>query len=233
MTEQNTILHTVLQWLQWKMNQISIQPSMVRYSIGIHLVVFLSEMFVVVACVIIWLCTNSPLQDCCKVLLITSKHPTHSNTGTFTGCWVVLYPLVCPQWPHEVRETNAHPLANAVCKIGWNHGWSNGPTMMALWVVRSILGGPLKMRVNFKLLHHWHMDFRMFFLWWLRTILLEIDFKQNQTTWKTLITYGDKKSWSPNGPSRWTSRSPRRFIGRLGRPVILHTAMRVHFELSE
>ena len=29
-------------------------------------------------------CTDSPLQDCCIVLLITSKHSTHSNTGTLT-----------------------------------------------------------------------------------------------------------------------------------------------------
>ena len=114
----------------------------------------------------------------------------------------------------------------AVCKIGWNHGWSNRPTMMALWVVRSILGCPLKIRVNFKLLHRWHMDFSMFFLWGLHTILLEIDFKQNKTSWKTLITFGDKKSWSPNGLPRWSSRSPRRFkgcLGWLGDPVILHT----------
>ena len=72
----------------------------------------------------------------------------------------------------------------AVCKIGWNHRWSNGPPMMALWVVQSILGGPWKIRVNYKLLHRWHMDFRMFFLWGLHTILMEIDFKQNKTSWK-------------------------------------------------
>ena len=36
------------------------------------------------ACVITWLCTDSPLPDCYIVLLITSKHPTHSNTGTVT-----------------------------------------------------------------------------------------------------------------------------------------------------
>ena len=36
------------------------------------------------ACVITWLCTDSSLPDCYIVLLITSKHPTHSNTGTVT-----------------------------------------------------------------------------------------------------------------------------------------------------
>ena len=36
------------------------------------------------ACVITWLCTDSPLPNCYIVLLITSKHPTHSNTGTVT-----------------------------------------------------------------------------------------------------------------------------------------------------
>ena len=36
------------------------------------------------ACVITWLCTDSPLQDGCIVLLIPSKHFTHSNTGTIT-----------------------------------------------------------------------------------------------------------------------------------------------------
>ena len=36
------------------------------------------------AWVITWLCTDSPLPDCYIVLLITSKHPTHSNTGTVT-----------------------------------------------------------------------------------------------------------------------------------------------------
>ena len=36
------------------------------------------------ACVITWLCTDSPLPDCYIVLLITPKHPTHSNTGTVT-----------------------------------------------------------------------------------------------------------------------------------------------------
>ena len=33
------------------------------------------------ACVITWLCTDSPLQDCWIVMLITSKHPTHSKLG--------------------------------------------------------------------------------------------------------------------------------------------------------
>ena len=89
--------------------------------------------------------------------------------------------------------------------------------MMTLWVVWSMLGGPFKIWVNFKLLYRWHMDFRMFFFWGLHTILLEIDFKQNKTSWKTLITFGEKKSWSANGPPRWTSRSPGRFIGRLGK----------------
>ena len=36
------------------------------------------------ACVITWLCTDSPLQDCCIVLLVTSKHPTHSKAGAVT-----------------------------------------------------------------------------------------------------------------------------------------------------
>ena len=36
------------------------------------------------ACVITWLCTDSSLQDCYIVLMITSNHPTHSNTGAIT-----------------------------------------------------------------------------------------------------------------------------------------------------
>ena len=70
----------------------------------------------------------------------------------------------------------------------------------------------------------------MLFLGGLHTILLDIDFKQNKTSRKTLITFGDKKSWSPNGLPRRTSRSPRRFIGRLGRPVILHTGSGMQYK---
>ena len=36
------------------------------------------------ACVITWFCTDSPLQDCYTVLMMTSNHPTHSNTGAIT-----------------------------------------------------------------------------------------------------------------------------------------------------
>ena len=36
------------------------------------------------ACVITWLCTDSSLQDCYIALMITSNHPTHSNTGAIT-----------------------------------------------------------------------------------------------------------------------------------------------------
>ena len=53
--------------------------------------------------------------------------------------------------------------------------------MVALWVVRSILGCPLKIQVNFKLLHRWHMDFRMFFFCRSHTIVLKIDFKRNKS----------------------------------------------------
>ena len=68
------------------------------------------------------------------------------------------------------NQSSAKPLPIiSVCKIDRNHGWSNGPTMVALWVVRSILGGPLKIRVNFKSLHCWHMDFKIFFLCGLHT----------------------------------------------------------------
>ena len=84
--------------------------------------------------------------------------------------------------------------------------------------------GPLKIRVNFKLLYRWHTDFRIFFLWGLHTVLLQIDFKQNKTSWKTLVTFRDKKSWSPNRPPRWTSRSPR--VGTIyssAQAVILYT----------
>ena len=41
------------------------------------------------------------------------------------------------------------------------------------------------------------MDFRMFFFWGLHTILLEIDFKQNKTSWKTLITLVTKNLGRP------------------------------------
>ena len=68
------------------------------------------------------------------------------------------------------------------------------------------------------------MDFRMFFIYGSHTIVLEIDFKQNKSIMENFdISYGDKKSWSPNGPPRRTSRSPGRFIGRLGWPDISHT----------
>ena len=101
-------------------------------------------------------------------------------------------------------------------KIGRNHGWSNGPPMVALWVVRSILGGPLKIRVNLAITY----GFQDVFFCGLHSVVLEIDFKQNKSI---MENFGDKKSWSPNGPPWWTSRSPGWFIGRLGRPVILHT----------
>ena len=63
-------------------------------------------------------------------------------------------------------------------------------TCHALWVVRSMLGGPLNKLVNFKLLHHWHMDFRMFLFCGLHTIALEIDFKSMiKASWKSLDLY--------------------------------------------
>ena len=107
-------------------------------------------------------------------------------------------------------------LSYPVCRISRNHGWSNGPPMVALWVVRSMLGGTLKIRVNLKLLHRWHMDFRMFFFCGLHTIYWVGN--KIQASWKTLISFGDKKSWLPNGPPRWISRSPGLFIGHLRRP---------------
>ena len=103
----------------------------------------------------------------------------------------------------------------AVCKIAWNHGWSNGPPMMVLWVVLSILGGPLKIRVNFKSLHRWHMDFRVFFLWGLHTILLEIDFKQikhHGKLWLPLVT-------------KSLGRPTNHLGGPLGRPDELQVAL--------
>ena len=71
------------------------------------------------------------------------------------------------------------------------------------------------------------MDFRMFFFCGLHIIVLEIDFKQNKSIMENFDIFGDKKSWSPNGPPRWTSKSPGRFIGRLRRPVTLHTVIYV------
>ena len=84
------------------------------------------------------------------------------------------------------------------------------------------MGGPTRYEsiLSYCILDIWISG--CFFLWGLHTILLEIEFKQNETSWKTLITFGDKKSWSPNGPPRWTSRSPRWFVGR--HPMITHTA---------
>ena len=46
--------------------------------------------------------------------------------------------------------------------------------------------GLLKIRVNFKLLHRWHMDIRMSFFCGLHTIMLEIDFKQNESIMENL-----------------------------------------------
>ena len=108
--------------------------------------------------------------------------------------WIGTYKLT-PMQKYKLILTSDigdKPNCLTACKIGWNHGWSNGPPMMALWVVRSILGGPLKIQVNSKLLHHCHRDFRVFLLRGLHTILLEIDFIQNKTSWKTLITFGEK-----------------------------------------
>ena len=105
--------------------------------------------------------------------------------------------------------------SSTVCKIAWNHGWSNGPPMMVLWVVLSILGGPLKIRVNFKSLHRWHMDFRVFFLWGLHTILLEIDFKQikhHGKLWLPLVT-------------KSLGRPTNHLGGPLGRPDELQVAL--------
>ena len=104
---------------------------------------------------------------------------------------------------------------HTVWKIGRNHGWSNGPPMVALWVVRSILGGPLKIRVNPKLLHRWHMDFKMFSFVDYTLLCWKLILNKIKASWKTL---GTKKSWSHNGPPWRTSRSPGWFIGRLGRP---------------
>ena len=105
--------------------------------------------------------------------------------------------------------------SSTVCKIAWNHGWSNGPPMMVLWVVLSILGGPLKIRVNFKSLHRWHMDFRVFFLWGLHTILLEINFKQikhHGKLWLPLVT-------------KSLGRPTNHLGGPLGRPDELQVAL--------
>ena len=67
------------------------------------------------------------------------------------------------------------------------------------------------------------MDFTMFFFCGLHTIVLEIDYKKIKASWETLIFFGDKNFWSPNGPAIQAFRSPGRFLGRLGRPIILHT----------
>ena len=53
---------------------------------------------------------------------------------------------------------------------------------------------------------------------------MEIDFKQNKSLKENFDILSDKNFWSPNGPARRAFRSPGRFIGRLGRPIILHTA---------
>ena len=59
------------------------------------LLCFVKDMYS--ACLITWLCTDSPLQDCCTVILITSKHPTHSNTGT-----IKVAESSCTHWfPHN------------------------------------------------------------------------------------------------------------------------------------
>ena len=49
-----------------------------------HMMPWLYLFSLLPACVITWLCTDSPLQDCYVVLMITSNHPTHLNTGTIT-----------------------------------------------------------------------------------------------------------------------------------------------------
>ena len=121
---------------------------------------------------------------------------------------MLLVKLLIPKWDPA-----------AVHKISRNHRWSNGPpTLVAFGVVRSMLGGPLKIQVNFKLSHHWYMDVRMVFFCGLHTIVLEIDFKQNESIKENFNILWWKKSWSPNGPLRWISRSSGRFISHLGWP---------------
>ena len=75
----------------------------------------------------------------------------------------------------------------SMCKIARNHGWSNGPPMVALWVVRSILGGLLKIQVNSKLLHHWHMDFRMFSFVDHTLLCWKLISNKIKASWKTSI----------------------------------------------
>ena len=57
----------------------------------------------------------------------------------------------------------------------------------------------------------------MFFLCGLHNIVLEIDFKQNKSIMENFDILWWQKILVPNGPPRRTSRSPGRFIGRLGR----------------
>ena len=92
----------------------------------------------------------------------------------------------------------------AVWKIGRNHGWSNGPPMVALWVVRPIFGGPLKIRVNLKLLHRWHMDFKMFSF---------VDY--TLLCWKLILN--KKASWKTLGRKN-LGRPTDHLGGLLGRP---------------
>ena len=99
-----------------------------------------------------------------------------------------------------------------VCKISRNHGWSNGP-MVTLWVVR----WRYKLILSYCIIDIWISGCISFVDY---TLLC---WKQNKSIMENCDIILWQKSWSPNGPPRWTSRSPGRFIGRLGRPVVLHT----------
>ena len=109
-----------------------------------------------------------------------NKHQNNNRVSTETVCHGSTYSILF--------LTRLNESINAVWKIGRNHGWSNGPPMVALWVVRSILGGLLKIRVNLKLLHRWHMDFKMFSFVDYTLLCWKLILNKIKASWKTLGT---------------------------------------------
>ena len=148
-----------------------------------------------------WMRKSTPKRLCsCRHL---SRRPKFSD-------WVSFIFSRVGKWNYNKSNIEA------VCKISRNHGWHFGWSGQC-WVIHQ----RYELILIYCIIDIWisgcfsFVDYTL--LHW-KLILNKI-----KASWKTLISFGDKKSWLPNGPPRWISRSCGRFMGRLGRPVILHT----------
>ena len=108
-------------------------------------------------------------------------------------------------------------LRCCLCPILWGWFWRTSLcTIQATKNVFTIFGGLLKIRVNFKLLHRWHMDICMSFFCGLHTIMLEIDFKQNESImenfyilWRQKILVAQRTTWVDFQVARTIYGSPQ------------------------